>query len=104
MAYLVAQRTREFGIRMALGARPRDVIAMVARRGLILVGVGVALGMVAAGAMTRLIASQLFGVRAIDPLTFAAVTGGVVFVALAACSVPAWRGTKVDPMVALRTE
>ena len=104
MSYLVTQRSREFGIRMALGARPGDVVAMVVRRGAGLVGAGVVLGVLAAGGLTRLLASQLFGVRAIDPLTFAAVTGGVVVVALVACSVPAWRGTKVDPVVALRSE
>lgn len=104
MSYLVTQRAREFGIRMALGARPGDVVAMVARRGAVLVGAGVILGVLAAGGLTRLLASQLFGVRPIDPVTFAAVMVGVVAVALVACSVPAWRGTKVDPVVALRSE
>ena len=104
MSFLVTQRSREFGIRMALGARPGDVVAMVVRRGAVLVGTGVVLGVLAAGGLTRLLASQLFGVHPIDPATFTAVMAGLVVVALAACSVPAWRGTKVDPVVALRSE
>ncbi len=104
MAYLVTQRAREFGIRMALGARPGDVMTMVVRRGAALVGPGILLGILAAAGLTRLLASQLFGVRPIDPVTFVAVLAGVVAVALVACTVPAWRGTKVDPVVALRYE
>jgi predicted permease len=104
MSYLVTQRAREFGIRMALGARPGDVMAMVVRRAAALVGPGIVLGVLAAAGLTRLLASQLFGVRPIDPATFAAVLAGIVAVALVACSVPAWRGTKVDPVVALRYE
>ena len=104
MSYLVTQRVREFGIRVALGARRQDVFAIVMRRGIALAATGVVLGLLGAVAVTRLLASQLYGVRPIDVVTFAAVTGGVVLVALAACYLPAWRGTKVDPVVALRTE
>jgi predicted permease len=104
MSYLVTQRVREFGIRMALGARRRDVFGIVMRRGVILAAAGVVLGILGAAAVTRLLANQLYGVRPIDLVTFAAVTVGVIVVALVACYVPAWRGTKVDPVVALRTE
>ncbi|MGE5744973.1 MAG: ABC transporter permease, partial [Gemmatimonadota bacterium] len=104
MSYLVTQRVREFGIRVALGARRRDVFGIVMRRGVILAATGIVLGLLGALALTRLLASQLYGVRPVDLLTLAAVTGGVVLLALAACYIPAWRGTKVDPVVALRTE
>ncbi|HEY6059861.1 MAG TPA: ADOP family duplicated permease, partial [Gemmatimonadales bacterium] len=104
MSYLVTQRVREFGIRVALGARRRDVFGIVMRRGVTLAATGIVLGLLGAVAMTRLLASQLYGVRPVDLLTLAAVTGGVVLLALAACYIPAWRGTKVDPMVALRSE
>jgi putative ABC transport system permease protein len=104
MSYLVAQRTREFGIRMALGARRSDVLAMVVRHGLALVGLGVLVGVGAAAAATRLLASELFGVRPIDIPTFAFVAAGVALVALVACYFPAQRATKVDPVVALRSE
>jgi putative ABC transport system permease protein len=104
MSYLVTQRSREFGIRMALGARAADVVAMVVRRALVLVAAGIGAGTAAASGLTRLLTNQLFGVQPIDPMTFGIVMAGVVAVALLACSVPAWRGTKVDPVVALRAE
>jgi putative ABC transport system permease protein len=104
MSYLVTQRAREIGVRIALGARTRDVLGIVLGRGLALAGAGVALGLLGAALLTRLLASQLYGVKPIDPVTFAAVAAGVVLLSLAACYVPARRGAKVDPMVALRTE
>jgi putative ABC transport system permease protein len=104
MAYSVAQRTQEIGIRMALGAEARDVLRLVVRQGMVLAIVGIALGIGGAIGLTRFIRSLLFGVSATDPLTFALITAIIVAVALLACYVPARRAARVDPMVALRDE
>ena len=104
ISFAVAQRTHELGIRTALGANRSDVFTLIVRRGLVLALLGVAIGIPAAVALTRLIASQLFGVTPTDPATFVAAAAMFVSIALLACSIPARRATKVDPMVALRSE
>jgi len=104
MSYSVTQRAHEIGIRMALGAARQNVLAMVMRQGLLLVGIGVVIGVAGALALTRLIASQLFGVQPSDPTTFVLVAVTLVAVAALATFVPAMRATRVDPVVALRDE
>jgi predicted permease len=104
IAYTVARQTHEIGIRIALGAGAADVVRMVLRMGLKLVGLGVGVGLLASFAVTRVIASQLWGVSPRDPLTLFAVVAVVALAGLAACYFPARRATKVDPLVALRYE
>jgi len=104
IAYTVSQRTHELGLRMALGAREGDVMKLVVRRGMALAGAGVAIGLIASYAMTRLMKTLLFGVSATDPLTFTVIALSLGLIALLACWIPARRAAKVDPMIALRCE
>ena len=104
IAYTVSRQTHEIGIRMALGAGRADVVRMVASMGLRLVAVGVAIGLVASFIVTRIVASQIWGVSPHDPLTLSIVVVVMALVGFAACYVPARRATRVDPMIALRCE
>jgi predicted permease len=104
MAYSVSRRTREIGVRVALGASSRDVLTMILIQGLRTILIGLLIGVAASLALTRTMASLLFGVTATDPLTFGAVIALLITAALLACYIPARRATKVDPMVALRYE
>jgi putative ABC transport system permease protein len=104
MSVYVSARTTEFGIRLALGAQPGNLLRTVLRQGLQLVGAGIALGIAGALAFTRTMASLLFEVSVADPVVFTMVSLLLIAVALLACWLPAWRAMKVDPMVALRAE
>jgi putative ABC transport system permease protein len=104
LAYFVAQRTREIGVRLALGAQTHEVMKMVMRQGMALTSLGVGIGLIGGLALARLMKSLLFGISATDPLTFAAVAALLTLVAMLACYIPARRAMKVDPVVALRCE
>ena len=104
MSYSVAQRTQEIGVRMALGARPLDVLKLVVRQGMMLALIGVIVGLAGAFALTRVMSSLLFGVTERDPITFVAVAALLIVVAFIACFVPAHRATRVDPLITLRCE
>jgi putative ABC transport system permease protein len=104
MSYSVAQRTREIGIRIALGARRADVLQMTVKQGLKLVGAGMVLGLLAAFLLTRVMASLLFGISATDPITFMGISLVLLMVAILASYVPALRATRVDPIIALRAQ
>jgi putative ABC transport system permease protein len=104
MSYTVAQRSHELGIRMALGARPQDVLRITLRYGLAISGAGLALGLAGALALTRVMQSLLYNVKATDPVTYAVVSVVLLTVALLATYIPARRAARVDPVVALRCE
>jgi putative ABC transport system permease protein len=104
LAYLVAQRTREIGVRLALGARRADVVKGVVGQGLVLALIGLAVGLATAVAAVRLLSDLLFEVSPTDLTTFLTVAGGLALVSLVACLVPARRASSVDPLIALRTE
>ena len=100
----VAERTREIGVRLALGASRESILALVVRQGMMLSGLGVTIGLVGAVAGSQAIAAMLFGVSRLDPVTYLGMIALLAGVSVVACSVPAWRAMRVDPMVALRHE
>jgi ABC-type antimicrobial peptide transport system permease subunit len=104
LAYSVNQRTREIGLRMALGAQQSNVLRLIVSEGMTVALAGIVVGLAGALGLRRALEALLFGVRARDPLTFAAVAVSLVAIALVACLVPAWRGSQVDPIVALRED
>jgi putative ABC transport system permease protein len=104
MSYSVEQATHDIGVRLALGAARRDILAWVVGRGMMLAGLGLVVGVAAAFATARLLSRMLFGVKSTDPGTYLAVAASLGLVALLACYVPARRATRVDPLIALRSE
>jgi ABC-type antimicrobial peptide transport system permease subunit len=104
LAYLIAQRTREFGIRLALGSTVSAIIAMVVREGALLAAAGSVLGLAGASVITGAIRQLLYNVRPFDGMTLAGVAALVALVSVAAAGVPAWRATRIDPLVSLRSE
>jgi putative ABC transport system permease protein len=104
LSYMVAERRREIGIRMALGAAQSSVLGQVMKQGLVLTAIGIAIGLAGAFGLNQVIASLLFGVQPTDPVTIAAVVGTIVAVALIACGLPAWRASRLDPNLVLRQD
>ena len=104
VAHGVTERTHEIGVRMALGADPRHVLSLIVGQGLVTTIAGIAVGLVGALALSRTIEGLLFGIESTDPATFAAVVALLFVIALTACTIPAWRATRVDPTRALRAE
>jgi ABC-type antimicrobial peptide transport system permease subunit len=104
LSYMVAERRREIGIRMALGADQGSVLAQVMKQGLVLTSVGIVVGLAGALGLNQLIASLLFGVQPTDPVTMVAVVATITLVAAIACWLPAWRASRLDPNVVLRSE
>jgi putative ABC transport system permease protein len=104
MNYSVALRTREIGLRLAIGAQPRQVLALILRQGLLLTLLGVVVGLAAAFALTRLLSGLLFGVAPVDAATFTTISLLLVIVSLVACYLPARRAMRIDPLQALRYE
>ncbi len=104
MAHSVTERTHEIGIRLALGAEPREVLQWIAARGMRMAAIGIGIGLAAAFALARMLSGLLFGVSASDPLIFAGIPAFLALIAFAACYLPARRAAKVNPMVALRYE
>ncbi len=104
LAYSVAQRTSEIGLRMALGAQPRQVLGLVLKQGMLLALIGAVVGVLVALPVARLASGLLYGVSATDPLTYAGITLLLMGVALLACYLPAQRATRIDPLIALRVD
>jgi ABC-type antimicrobial peptide transport system permease subunit len=104
LAYLVTERRQEIGIRMALGADRRMILRLVLLRGLVLSALGLAIGLAGSLGLSRVLGSLLFNVPPNDPVTLALVAAVIAVVGAAACLVPAWRATRTDPLIALRTE
>jgi ABC-type antimicrobial peptide transport system permease subunit len=104
MSHLVTQSTHDIGVLVALGARPGNIIRLVVRQGMLLAGIGIVVGLVGAFALTHVMTSLLFGVSTTDVFTFGTVPALLAAVAFAATVIPAWRATRIDPMVALREE
>jgi ABC-type antimicrobial peptide transport system permease subunit len=104
MAHSVSQRTNEIGVRVALGAGGRDVLQLILRRGVILIGIGIVLGLGASFAITRVIQAVLWGVTPTDPITFAGALAALSAAGFLACYIPARRALRIDPVIALRYE
>jgi len=104
LSYMVAQRTGEIGVRMALGAQRADVLSLIVRRGLVLALTGIGIGLAAAALLTRFMAGMLYGIQPFDPLTFAVVAALLLVVSMAASCAPAYRAARLDPMETLRDQ